>query len=217
MNPSQGRRTPDQPSARLVASKRSSTLARKYDRSIRIPEFLLFGGGRQWACSKAEGDVLEIALGTGRNLLYYPASARVSGIELSPRMLEIAKARARGLGMNADLRQGDAEALEFPDASFDTVVCTLGLCTIPDDRRAIAEAWRVLRPGGRLVLLEHVRSPNPVVRSIERLLEKVTLRLEGDHQTRDPIDHLASVGFVVETLERLKLGIVERVVARKPV
>jgi ubiquinone/menaquinone biosynthesis C-methylase UbiE len=106
--------------------------------------------------------------------------------------------------------------LEFADESFDTVVCTLGLCTIPDPRRAVAEALRVLRPGGRLLLLEHVRSPVRVVGVVQRLLDPWSVRFAGDHLTREPLDHLGAEGFEVERVERSKWGIVERVAARKP-
>ena len=126
---------------------------------MRFFERLLFAGGREWVCSQASGEVLEIAVGTGRNLPHYPEDVRVTGIEFSPAMLAIARARARELRRDADLRAGDARALDFPDERFDTVVCTLSLCTIVDDRAAVAEARRVLRPGGRFLLLEHVRSP----------------------------------------------------------
>src|SRR3954451_11463547 len=127
--------------------------APRYDRQISFFERLLFGGGREWVCSQAEGEVLELAAGTGRNLPFYPRGVRLTAIEFSPAMLEIARDPARRLGLDADLRLGNAEALEFPDESFDTVTCTLSLCTIPDDRAAVAEAARVLRPGGRFVAL----------------------------------------------------------------
>ena len=140
----------------------------------------------------------------------------MTGIELSPAMLEIARARARELGRDADLRVGDAQALDFPDECFDTVVCTLSLCTIPDDRAAVAEARRVLRPGGGLLLLEHVRSPLLPVRMGQRLLDPLFVRFEGDHLLREPLEHLRTEGFEIERLERAKLGIVERVAARKP-
>jgi ubiquinone/menaquinone biosynthesis C-methylase UbiE len=190
--------------------------APKYDRQMRFFEWLLFGSGREWVCSQAEGEVLEIAVGTGRNLPYYPDGVRLSGVELSPAMLEIARTRARELGREIDLRVGDAQALEFPDESFDSVVCTLSLCTIPDDRAAVAEVRRVLRPGGRFLLLEHVRSPLLPIRTAERLLEPLMLRFEADHLTREPLDNLRAEGFAIERLERSKLGIVERVAARKP-
>jgi ubiquinone/menaquinone biosynthesis C-methylase UbiE len=190
--------------------------ASRYDRQIKLFERVLFGDGRQWVCSQATGDVLEIAIGTGRNLRYYPDDARVSGIELSPEMLEFARREAAATGRDVDLRIGDAQSLEFADESFDTVTCTLSLCTIPGDRAAVREVWRVLRRGGCFVLMEHVRSPIRAIRTGQRLLEPLFLRFEHDHLTRDPLDYLEGEGFEIETAGRLKLGIVERTVARKP-
>ena len=191
--------------------------APKYDRQISFFERVLFGDGRAWVCSQARGRVLELACGTARNLPYYGSDVELTGIELSPEMLAIARQRAQELGHPADLRLGDVQQLDFSDESFDTVTCTLSLCTIPDDRRAVAEMWRVLRPGGRLLMLEHVRSPLLAVRAGQRVLEPLFLRLEHDHLTREPLDHVRAAGFAVERLERSKLGIVERVAARKPV
>jgi ubiquinone/menaquinone biosynthesis C-methylase UbiE len=190
--------------------------ASKYDGRIRFFERVLFGGGRQWVCSQAEGDVLEIALGTGRNLPFYPENVRLTGVELSDAMLEIARKRAAELGRAADLRLGDAESLDFPAERFDTVVCTLSLCTIPDDRAAVAEARRVLRSGGRFLLLEHVRSPVLPIRAGQRVLEPLFVRFQCDHLLREPLEHLEPEGFEIERVERSKLGIVERVAARKP-
>ena len=190
--------------------------AHKYDRQMRFFERLLFTGGREWVCAQAAGEVLEIAIGTGRNLPHYPPDVQLTGIELSPAMLELARARARELGRQVDLRVGDAQALEFPDESFDTVVSTLTLCTIPDDRVAVAEVRRVLRPDGRFLLLEHVRSRLLPVRLAQRMLDPLAVRFEADHLLREPLEQLQAEGFVVESLERSKLGIVERVAARKP-
>ncbi len=187
-----------------------------YDRQISFFERVLFTGGRQWATSQVDGDVLEIAVGTGRNLRFYPPSARVTGIELSEEMLARARPRAERAAADVQLSQGDAQSLDFEDESFDTVLITLALCTIPDDRAAVREARRVLRPGGRLVLMEHVRSPVRRVRAVQRWLDPLAVRFEGDHLLRDPLDYLAEERFEVESAERLKWGIVERVVARKP-
>jgi ubiquinone/menaquinone biosynthesis C-methylase UbiE len=131
-------------------------------------------------------------------------------------MLEVAHARAQRLNRPVELRVGDAQALDFPDASFDTVLSTLSLCTIPDPAQAVREATRVLRPGGRLILLEHVRSPLLPVRLIQRLLEPIALRLEHDHLLREPLEYVEAAGLVVEQIERSRLGLVERLVARKP-
>ena len=89
-----------------------------------------------------------MAIGTGRNLPHYPADVSVTGIELSPAMLAIARQRAADLGVDVDLRTGDAHALPFDDAAFDTVVCALSLCAIPDPATAIGEMRRVLVPAG---------------------------------------------------------------------
>jgi SAM-dependent methyltransferase len=148
--------------------------ASKYDGRIRFFERLLFGGGREWVYGQAEGEVLEIALGTGRNLPFYPDGVRLTGVELSPAMLEIAA------------------------------------------RRAVAEAKRVLRPGGRFFLLEHVRSPVLPIRAGQRVLEPLFARFQCDHLLREPLEHLEAEGFEIERVERSKLGIVERIAARKP-
>jgi len=159
---------------------------------------------------------LELACGTALNLPFYPPDVELTGIELSSEMLAIAKSRADEIGSGAELRLGDAQELDFPDASFDTVTCTLGFCTIPDPRRAAAEALRVLRPGGRLLALEHVRSTSPVVRGGQRLLEPLAVRFQADHLLREPLDYLPDVGFVVEEVQRSKWGLVERLRAHKP-
>jgi ubiquinone/menaquinone biosynthesis C-methylase UbiE len=186
-----------------------------YDREMAFMERHLFGDARAWACSRASGDVLEVAVGTGRNLPFYSDQVRLTGLDISPAMLELARERAATLGRDVDLRSGNAEALDFPDASFDTVVCTLSLCGIPDDVHAIAEMGRVLRPGGRLVLVDHVAGSPAWVRAIQWLLERVTIRACEEHFLRRPLLQLPSAGFQIEESQRTKLGIVERVVARK--
>jgi ubiquinone/menaquinone biosynthesis C-methylase UbiE len=190
--------------------------APKYDRQISFFERILFGDGRAWVCSQARGKVLELACGTARNLPYYGDNVDLTGIELSPEMLAIGRRRAKELGHAADLRAGDVQALDLADESFDTVTCTLGFCTIPDTWAAAAEAFRVLRPGGQLLLLEHVRSPAPIVRAGQRLLEPLAVRFEADHLLREPLDYLPGVGFEIDEVQRSKWGIVERLRAHKP-
>ncbi len=187
-----------------------------YDHSMSFFEKLFLGDGRHWIGSRARGDVLEIGVGTGRNLAEYPPEIQLTGIDLSQEMLRRARARAIEVGRDVELLVADAQRLDFPDARFDTVVFSLALCSIPDDRAAVHEATRVLRPGGRLLAIEHVRSPRRPVLAVERVIDYFTSRLQGDHWLREPIDHLRAEGFDLEEVERSKLGIIERVAARKP-
>jgi ubiquinone/menaquinone biosynthesis C-methylase UbiE len=190
--------------------------ASRYDREMDRWDRRLFGASRPWACGRAVGDVLEVAIGTGRNLPYYPDGIRLTGIDLSAQMLTIARDRAASLGREADLRPGDAQALEFPDSSFDTVLCTLGLCAIPDERRAITEMARVLRRGGRLVLVDHVAAGPPALRALQWLYERISVPLAGEHFRRRPLTFVRDLGFRIEESDRFRFGIVERLVARKP-
>jgi ubiquinone/menaquinone biosynthesis C-methylase UbiE len=190
-------------------------IAPSYDKQIFIPERIQFASGREWVCSRATGATLEVAIGTGRNLAHYPPDVRITGIDLSPSMLNIARGRADELGVEVELLEGDAENLPFPDASFDTVVCTLSLCTIPNHARAIAEMARVLKPGGRLLLLDHIGSRWWPVWAGQWLIELLTSRV-GEYQTRRPLPMLADAGLQVTESQQLKLGTVERVAAVKP-
>ncbi|MBB5156445.1 class I SAM-dependent methyltransferase [Saccharopolyspora phatthalungensis] len=186
-----------------------------YDRTMDFLERNFFGDTREWLCQQARGEVLEVAVGTGLNLRWYPDDIRLSGIDFSPGMLGLARRRAEKSCRAVDLELGDAQRMDFPDSSFDTVVCTFSLCAIPDHRRAISEMHRVLRPGGRLLLADHVVSTSWLARVVQALLEIVTIPLGGEHFRRRPITHVRSVGFTIEQHDRFKLGIVERLVATK--
>jgi ubiquinone/menaquinone biosynthesis C-methylase UbiE len=189
--------------------------SRSYDREMRFMERMLFGDSRGWACSRASGDVLEVAVGTGLNLDAYPQSVRLTGIDLSEQMLAIATTRAAELGRDVELRQGDAHALPFADATFDTVVCTFGLCAIPDIDAALDEMTRVLRPGGKLILVDHVASSSRIARGIQRTLEVITVPMASEHFLRRPRTKVEQRPFTIERAERFKLGLIERLVAQK--
>ena len=191
-------------------------IAGRYDVMMAVLDYLLFAGGRQWATAHAEGDVVEVAVGTGRNLPLYRPGTSVIGIELSEPMLARARRRAASAPAETDLRIGDAHHLDLPDVSVDTVVFALALCSIPDPKQAVREAWRVLRPGGRLVALEHVRSSVAPIRAGQRALQPLFLRTMCDHLLREPLEDVTAVGFDVQHLERRRLGIVERLIAAKP-
>jgi len=187
-----------------------------YDRQIAFFERTWFSGGREWLGERARGRVLEVAVGTGRNLPHYPAEVTVVGVELSPAMLSVARQRATRLGRDVDLREGDAQHLPFGEASFDTVVCALSLCTIPSPVEAVGEMRRVLRPGGRLLLLDHVGSTWPPVYAAQWLLERASVLAAGEHFTRRQLPLVKAAGFQVVEAQRLNAGTIERIHAVKP-
>ena len=205
---------PDDETAKVLRAWEKS--APGYDKQIGFLEKVWFGGGREWLGVRAQGRVLEVAIGTGLNLPHYPADVTITGIELSPAMLAIARKRAADLGRDADLHTGDAQALPFPDNTFDTVVCALSLCTIPDPSAAIGQMNRVLVPGGRLLLIDHIASTWPPIRAAQWLLERLTIRAAGEHFTRRQLPLVRAAGFDIVESERLKAGSIERVFARKP-
>lgn len=193
--------------------------APRYDRSMSRIERFFLGDSRAWICSRARGRTLEVACGTGLNLSLYPDDLELTGIDLSPGMLAIARKRAADLGREVDLREADAQRLPFDDDAFDTVVCTLSLCGVPDERAAVAEMWRVLRPGGQLLLLDHIRPSAAPVRwglQVLQALVNVTMPGSGEQFLRRPLETVTAQGFAVEQRDRFKAGAIERLVARKP-
>lgn len=190
--------------------------APRYDRQIAFFERVQFGGGREWLGERARGRVLEVAVGTGRSLPFYPAGITLTAVDLSTGMMAIARQRAVEESRAVEFIEGDAERLPLHDGSFDTVVCALSLCSIPHPAVAIGEMRRVLVPGGRLLLFDHIASTWPPVRAAQWLLERVTIRTAGEHFTRRQLPIVKAVGFDIVETERLKAGTVERIHAIKP-
>ena len=190
--------------------------AHTYDREMALLDRVLFRDTRRWICAKATGQVLEVAIGTGLNIELYPPGVALTGIDLSPAMLAIAQRRAHELGRTVDLRCGNAEMLPFPDASFDTVVCTFSLCAIPDHEQALGEMVRVLRPGAMLLLADHVAATHPALRAVQKIAELVSVPVGGEHFRRRPIELVRSAGLRIEHHDRFAAGIVERLAARVP-
>jgi ubiquinone/menaquinone biosynthesis C-methylase UbiE len=191
--------------------------APKYDKEADFSERWFFGTEhRGWACSHATGDTLEVAIGTGLNLPHYPASVRLTGLDLTPDMLAVAKTRSGKSGRPIRLIEGDAQDLPFADHSFDSVVCTYALCSVADDARAISEMNRVLRPGGRLILVDHIRSSVGPIFWLQWLYEFIPRRTKGEYATRRPAVHVMRTDLHIQSRDRLRAGIIERLVASKP-
>jgi len=183
---------------------------------IELPmELFLYGRWREEALSNLSGKVLEVGVGTGRNLKYYPAGCSVTGIDISAGMLEKARKKARGM-KNITLLLMDAENLEFPDNSFDYVVTTFVLCSVPDPVKALYEMRRVLKPSGELIALEHMRSSNSLIARVEDLINPITFFLIGVNVNRDTVRNIEKAEFVIEETRNLAFQDVFKKIRAKP-
>lgn len=209
---------PQEPLAVDRARREYDSYVRLYDRETGWYERIMLGDGRTWACSQARGSVLEVAIGTGRNLPHYPPGIKPVGIDLSWQMLARARTRNTGPKMSGALVQADAARLPFSDGAFDTLICTLGLSSMPDDQAALAEMHRVLRKAGHLVLVGHVASPHRPLAALQRLIERAAAKAgrPTDAQTREVTPLLHRADFTILYRHRARGGVIERVTAMKP-
>ncbi|HVZ34173.1 MAG TPA: MFS transporter, partial [Polyangiaceae bacterium] len=197
--------------------------ARRYDRIAGIYDALEVGmelRARRWRRSLwsrvEQGRVLELGAGTGKNLRHYPAGREVVAMDISERMLARAKRKAERLGISVHHDLGDVQRLKYPDASFDVALATFLFCSVPDPISGLSEIRRVLRPGGQLLLLEHVLSERPLLRRLMGWLDPVPFHLWGAHINRDTVANVRAAGFThIETVN-VALDIVKQISARSP-
>ncbi len=178
--------------------------AASYDRVLAGTEKAMLGGLRSSLLGQANGDVLEIGGGTGANLPYYGEHVESLTItEPEEPMARRLERHMRDRATTATVVRAPAEQLPFADASFDVAVSTLVLCTVTDQPRALAELHRVLRPGGRLLFIEHVRSPDPRLARWQDRLNGLQQKIgHGCNCNRATGEALADAGFAIEQLER---------------
>ncbi|WGM39989.1 class I SAM-dependent methyltransferase [Caulobacter sp. NIBR1757] len=163
---------------------------------------------RRKVVPKAAGKVLELGIGGGMNLIHYDAAqvTSVSGVDPSAELRAIAAKAPRADGLKVDIQDGTAEALPFGDASFDCVVCTFTLCSVASPPAALAEARRVLKPGGRFLFCEHGLAPDPKVARWQAFIEPLWKRLAGGcHLTRPVGATITAAGFALTDLNSMYL------------
>lgn len=198
----------------------SADVERIYDRIAALYDLLnapmeRLGGDRRRRrlLARARGDVLEVGIGTGRNLPHYPEGVELTGIDLSERMLERARERAHDLDRDVRLMRADVERLPFEDDCFDTVTAACVFCSVADALQGLREVRRVVKPKGRVLLLEHVRPRNPLIGKLFDFLSPLTRRLMGPEINRRTEETVRAAGFEIEEVRRE--GIWREIVARK--
>jgi ubiquinone/menaquinone biosynthesis C-methylase UbiE len=168
-----------------------------------------------WA-SVGAGQVLEVGVGTGKNIRFYPPDAAVTAIDLSPKMLDRARSKARQRQSRVRLQLADVQRLPYQDQRFDAVVGTFVFFAVPDPILALGEVRRVLKPGGKLLLLEHVLSERRFLRGLMKGLDPVAALLWGAHVNRDTVGQVRAAGFAGVRSENLALDIIRRIEATAP-
>ncbi len=199
---------PDRADSQATARTRS-----RYQRVAPVYDAIEFFAERRYRhwrrklWSRVEGpQVLEVGVGTGKNIPFYPAGVEITAIDLTPGMLARARRRAERLGARVDLRLEDAQALSSSNNAFDTAVGTFVFCSIPDPVLGLRELARVVRPGGQILLLEHVRSPREAVGKPMDLLDPLVSYLIGVHINRRTVENVRKAGLVTTAVEELALG-----------
>jgi ubiquinone/menaquinone biosynthesis C-methylase UbiE len=185
-----------------------------YDVVEGLPELLGVRHLRRALLQRMSGTTLEVAVGTGKSLRYYPPSCQLTAVDISLAMLKIARQRAARFGLHATFEVMDAEHLAFSDQHFDTVVDTLALCTFPDPLAVLHEMARVCKPAGRLLLLEHGRSDRTWLdKRQDRWAERHAKKL-GCRWNREPLALVQQAGLRVIAARRTFFGIFHAIEAR---
>ena len=202
--------------ATKTAERRYDRVARFYDLSETLMEGARYGGWRALLWSKVEGElILEIGVGTGKNFLRHAPDRQVVAIDLSEGMLRRAQARAVEMSLGVPLAQMDAEYLAFPDETFDSVVASFVFCSVPDPVRGLREVWRVLKPGGKAVFLEHVLSSNRLMAVLMSVANPLVVRAIGANINRRTVENVGTGGLVVEAVTDLWADVFKLIEARK--
>ena len=198
-----------------VEARATAIAQRRYDRQAALfdlreaPMELFIGRWRRrlWALVPPGSRVLEVGVGTGKNLRWYPPDVSVTAVDFSPKMLARAVRRARQRHVAVELALMDAQALALRDAAFDVVVATFVFCSVPDPTLGLREIGRVLRPGGRVLLLEHVRSRLPFVGRCMDWLNPVSVWFQGANINRNTVGNVERAGLRAVRADNLFLDI----------
>lgn len=190
--------------------KRYNRLSSVYDQMEWLIERYVFSKWRQLLWNKIREDkILEIGVGTGKNIPYYPAASNVTAVDLSPGMMAKAKLRAQQLGREVDFQIMDVESLKFPDNTFDAAFATFVFCSVPDPIQGMKELGRVVKPGGDIWLLDHVRINKPLIGPLMDILNPVVVRIMGANINRRTEKNVRQAGLEIQRVTNLKGELVQ--------
>lgn len=201
----------------------SAAIKKRYDRIApyfealeAVMEGLFFKNWRKRLWSKVDGyHILEVGVGTGKNFDYYPADARVTAIDFSQEMLKQAVHKKTRKNTSVELDLMDAQSLAFADNSFDTVIGSFVFCSVPMPVKGLKELYRVCKPGGQVLLLEHVLSSKPLIAKIMNFINPAIVALVGANINRKTVKNVKACGFASVRVDERSGDIIKLIEARK--
>ena len=198
-----------------IIRKRYNRTAKFYNIMEAMMDKIGINSFRKAIWSEAKGRVLEVGVGTGKNMEYYSDDLEVTAIDFSEKMLEKARIRSQTLSKKVDLRLMDVQALQFPDGFFDTIITTCVFCSVPDPVKGLMEIRRVCKNDGKIIMLEHVRSKKMIIGKFMDILNPVVVRMIGANINRNTVENLKRVGLYVEVEKDLMMDIVKHLECKK--
>jgi ubiquinone/menaquinone biosynthesis C-methylase UbiE len=196
--------------------KRYDRIAPYFDGMEAIMEGLFFKSWRKRLWAKVDGHhILEVGVGTGKNFDYYPQDARITAIDFSDKMLMQARHKRDRKNVTVELDLMDVQSLYFADNSFDTVIASFVFCSVPAPVKGLKELYRVCKPGGQVLLLEHLLSSKPLLAGVMNLLNPVVVALAGANINRNTVKNVQACGFASVRVDEHSGDIIKLIEARK--
>ena len=191
---------------------RYNRVAAVYDLLEQPMEMMSLKEWRIEVMKELKGKILEVGVGTGKNIEFYPNNIDITAIDFSVNMLQRARNKAKELGKKVDLKLMDAQNMDFEDNTFDTVFTTCVFCSVPDPIKGLMEIKRVCKKGGKIILIEHVRSEKKVIGALMDLFNPIVVNSYGANINRKTVENVQRSGFNSIEVTNLWSDIVKKIV-----